>query len=314
MSSTMTAKQTREARMLKKDVRDNIDYYLMMLIPFVLIFIFSYLPMFGLIIAFQDYAAGKPFIGAGVKWVGLKHFSKFVNSYYFTRILKNTLVLNLMNLGMGFWVPIVFALTVNEIPYQRFRKFIQTVSYMPNFISSVVVAGMVITFIANDGIITRLINLFGFRVKSLNANAKAFPWIYTLTNVWKSFGWGSILYLSSISSIDPALYESADIDGATRLQKIWYVTLPFMLPLIVIQLILSIGNMLGSNTEMVMLLYNSAVYSTADVIGTYVYRESLLGVKYSYGTASGLILSILSFILVYIANMVSRRTTDFSLW
>ena len=299
---------------LKRDVRDNIDYYLMMLVPFKLIFIFSYLPMFGLVIAFQDYSAGRPFLGEGVKWVGLKHFSKFVNSYYFSRILRNTLVLNLMNLAMGFWVPIVFALTVNEIPFPRFKKFTQTVSYMPNFISSVVVAGMVISFIANDGIVTRLINGMGFQVKSINANAAAFPWVYTLTNVWKSFGWSSILYLSSITAIDPALYESAEIDGATRLQKIWFVTLPFMLPLIVIQLIFAVGGMLSSNTDMVLLLYNSAVYSTADVIGTYVYRESLLGAKYSYGTASGLILSVMSFILVYAANWVSRKLTDFSLW
>ena len=299
---------------LKRDVRDNIDYYLMMLVPFILIFIFSYLPMFGLIISFHDYSAGKPFLGAGVKWVGLKHFSKFINSYYFTRILRNTLVLNLMNLAMGFWVPIVFAITVNEIPFSPFKKFTQTVSYMPNFISSVVVAGMVISFIANDGIITRMINGMGFQVKSLNANAGAFPWVYTLTNVWKNFGWSSILYLSSITAIDPALYESAEIDGATRLQKIWFVTLPFMLPLIVIQLIFAVGGMLSSNTDMVLLLYNSAVYSTADVIGTYVYRESLLGAKYSYGTASGLILSVMSFILVYAANWVSRRLTDFSLW
>lgn len=286
----------------------------MMLVPFALIFIFSYLPMFGIVIAFQDYTAGKPFIGEGVTWVGFKHFQAFVNSYYFTRILRNTLVLSLLNLAMGFWVPIAFALIVNEICFSKYKKFIQTVSYMPNFISSVVVAGMVLSFIANDGIITRLLNALGFQVKSLNANPQAFPFIYTLTNVWKAFGWGSILYLSSISSIDPALYESAEIDGANRGHKIWYITLPFMLPLIIIQLIFAVGGLLSSNTEMVLLLYNSAIYSTADVIGTYVYRESLLGAKYSYGTASGLILSVMSFLLVYGANFISRKTTDFSLW
>jgi putative aldouronate transport system permease protein len=185
---------------------------------------------------------------------------------------------------------------------------------MPHFISAVVVAGMVITFIANDGIITRFMNFIGVTVKSLNANAQAFPYIYTLTNVWKNFGWGSILYLSTITSIDPSLYESADIDGASRIKKIWHITLPFMLPLIMIQLIFAIGGMLSSNTEMVLLLYNSAVYSTADVIGTFVYRETLLGIKYSYGAASGLLLSVMSFILVYTGNTVSRKLTDFSLW
>lgn len=286
----------------------------MMLVPFALIIVFSYLPLFGIIIAFQDYVTGKPFLGEGVKWVGLKHFRNFVNSYYFSRIMKNTVVLNLMNLAMGFWVPIVFALLVNEICFSKYRKVIQTVSYLPNFISSVVVAGMVLSFIANDGMIVSILAFMGIQVKSLNANAAAFPWIYTLTNVWKSFGWSSILYLSTIVSIDPSLYESADIDGAGRLDKIWHITIPFMLPLITIQLIFAIGGMLSSNTEMVLLLYNPSVYSTADVIGTFVYREALRGGKFSYGTASGLLLSVMSFILVYMANAVSRKTTDFSLW
>jgi len=286
----------------------------MMSVPFILIFIFSYLPMFGIVISFQNYSAGKPFFGPGVTWVGLDHFKSFVGSYYFPRIIRNTLVLSLLNLLMGFWPPILFALIVNEICLNKYRQFIQTVSYMPNFISAVVVAGMVISFIANDGMITKFLNALGFEIKSINANPQAFPFIYTFTNVWRSFGWGSILYLSTISAIDPALYESAEIDGAGRVKKIWYITLPFMLPLIMIQLIFTIGGMLGSNTEMVMLLYNSAVYSTADVIGTYVYRGSLLGGQYSYGTASGLLLSVMGFILVYSANFVSRKTTDFSLW
>ncbi|MDR1599072.1 MAG: ABC transporter permease subunit [Oscillospiraceae bacterium] len=301
-------------RELSRNARDNIDYYLLMAVPFVLIFIFSYLPLFGVVIAFQNYTPGKPFIGASTVWVGMKHFITFIKSYYFTRILRNTVVLNFMGLLMGFWVPVVFALVVNEIPKRRYKNFIQTVSYMPNFISTVVVAGMVLTFIANDGIITRLINAFGFNVKSLNATASVFPWVYTLTNIWKSFGWSSILYLSTITSIDPELYESADIDGASRLGKIAHITFPMMLPLVMIQLIFAVGNMLGSNTEMVLLLYNSAVYSTADVIGTYVYRDSLLGVKYSYGTASGLLLSVMSFVLVFGANAISRKTTNFSLW
>ena len=298
----------------KRNARDNIDYYLMMFVPLILIFVFSYLPLFGIIIAFQNYTPGKNFFGEGVNWVGIKYFEDFVKSYFFPRILRNTLVLNALSLIMGFWVPIVFALIVNEICYSKYKKLIQTVSYLPHFISSVVVAGMVLSFISNDGIITRFLNFIGFSVKSLNANAPAFPYIYTLTNVWKSFGWGSILYLSTISSIDPSLYESADIDGAGRIKKIWYITLPFMLPLIVIQLIFAIGGILSSNTEMVLLLYNPAVYSTADVIGTFVYRETLLAVKYSYGAASGLLLSVMSFILVYISNYASRKLTDFSLW
>ena len=304
----------RGRRTLHRDVRDNIDYYLMMLPTLVLIFIFSYLPLFGIIISFQNYTAGRPFLGSGVEWVGLKWYRQFVDAYYFSRILRNTLVLNLLGLAMGFWVPIAFALTVNEIRSSKFRKFTQTVSYMPNFISTVVVAGMVLSFIANDGIITLTLRALGIPAKSLNADPAVFPWVYTLTSVWKSFGWNSILYLSTITSIDPALYESADVDGATRMKKIWYITLPSMLSLIMIQLIMAIGGMLGSNTDLILLLYNPAVYSSADVIGTYVYRETLKTGKYSYGTAANLFMSVLSFVLVYAANYVSRKTTDFSLW
>lgn len=286
----------------------------MMIFPLIMIFLFSYLPMFGIIIAFQDYVAGRPFFGEGVIWVGLKWFREFVDSYYFARILRNTLVLNALNLVMGFWVPIIFALIVNEIRISKFKKFTQTVSYLPHFLSSVVVAGMVVSFIANDGIITLMLRAVGFEAKSLNADPGAFPWIYTLTSIWKSFGWSSIIYLSTIMAIDPGLYEAAAVDGAGRFRKIWHVTLPAMLPLIVIQLILSIGNMLSANTDLILLLYNSSTYKTADVIGTYVYRETLMGGKFSYGTASGLLMSILSFALTYIANAVSRKKTDYSMW
>ena len=297
-----------------RDTRENIQYYLMMIFPLIMIFLFSYLPMFGIIIAFQGYVAGRPFFGEGVIWVGLKWFREFVDSYYFARILRNTLVLNALNLVMGFWVPIIFALIVNEIRISKFKKFTQTVSYLPHFLSSVVVAGMVVSFIANDGIITLMLRAVGFEAKSLNADPGAFPWIYTLTSIWKSFGWSSIIYLSTITAIDPGLYEAAAVDGAGRFRKIWHVTLPAMLPLIVIQLILSIGNMLSANTDLILLLYNSSTYKTADVIGTYVYRETLMGGKFSYGTASGLLMSILSFALTYIANAVSRKKTDYSMW
>ncbi len=299
---------------MKRDTKDNIQYYLLMSIPLIAIFLFSYLPLFGIVIAFQDYVAGKPFFGNGVTWVGLRWFREFVHSYYFPRILRNTLVLNGMNLLFGFCVPIIFALLVNEIRVSKFKKFTQTVSYLPYFLSAVIVAGMVVNFISNDGIVTRMLRGMGLEAKSLNADPQAFPWIYTLTSIWKSFGWSSIIYLSTITAIDPGLYEAASVDGAGRLKKIWHITLPSMRALIVIQLILSIGGMLSSNTDLILLLYNSATYKTADVIGTYVYRESLMGGKFSYGTASGLLMSILSFALTWGANMVSRRTSEFSMW
>lgn len=297
-----------------RDVRENLQYYALMLIPFMFIFVFNYLPMFGIVIGFQDYVPGKSFLGSEVTWVGLKWFKKFVDSYYFGRILKNTLTLNFMGLIMGFLVPIIFALIVNEIKTSVFQKFTQTVSYLPHFLSGVVVAGMLTNFLANDGIITKFFCLFGFDAKNLLVNASAFPWIYTITNIWKSFGWSSIIYLSTISAIDPGLYEAAALDGAGRIKRIWYITIPSMLPLIIIQLILSVGSMLNANTDLILLIYNASTYKTADVIGTFTYRETLLGGEFSYGTASGLLMSIFGFTLTYIANAASRKFTEFSMW
>lgn len=298
----------------KRDTRENIQYYILMLIPMIFIFVFCYLPMFGIVIAFQDYVPGRPFFGDGAIWVGLKWFRDFTGSYYFTRILRNTLVMNAMGLAFGFMVPIIFALIVNEIRISKYKKFTQTVSYLPYFLSAVVVAGMVNSFIRSDGILTVILQALGFEAKSLNSSPEAFPWIYTITNIWKSFGWSSIIYLSTIAGIDPGLYEAASVDGAGRIVKIWHITIPSLLPLIMIQLIFSIGGMLGSNTDLILLLYNPSVYSTADVIGTYVYRETLMGGRFSYGTASGLLMSILSFILVFVANKISAKVTDYSLW
>ena len=192
---------------LTRNTKENIELYLIMLPTVLLIIVFMYIPLYGIVIAFQDYVPGAPFFGLGTKWVGLKHFKDFISSYYFTRIVKNTVVLNLMNLGFGFWVPIVFAQLLNELKDSFFKKFVQTASYLPYFISSVVVAGMVLSFTATDGIINKLIAALGGTAQAWNTKASAFPWIYTLTCIWQSFGWGSILYLSSISSIDPSLYE-----------------------------------------------------------------------------------------------------------
>jgi len=304
----------RAKKTVSRDIRDNIELYLILLPVLVLIFIFSYMPMYGVVIAFQNYQPGMPFIGPNVKWVGLAHFEQFISSFYFGRILRNTLTLSGLNLLMGFWIPIIFALLLNEINHSKIKKFIQTVSYMPHFISMVVVAGMVISFISADGIIPKLAEAVGLQAKGLNTNPPAFKWIYTVTNIWKSFGWGSILYLSTMSAIDPNLYEAADIDGATRAKRIWYITIPHLIPLVIIQLIFAVGGLMNANTEMILLLYNPAIYSSADVIGTYMYRDGLLGGKFSFGSAVGLLMNILSFILVIGANMLARRLTDYSLW
>lgn len=311
-------REKREKNFLKRDVSENIQYYVMMFPTLALIFLFNYVPLFGIVIAFQNYMAGKPFFGPKVEWVGLKWFKEFVNSFYFKRIIRNTVRINLMEIAIGFLVPIIFALLVNEIRNTKFKKITQTISYLPHFLSSVIAAGIVIRLISSDGVITKFINIIGsvagFEVKSLTTSIEAFPWIYVLTGIWKGFGWASILYLSTISSVDPGLYEAAAIDGAGRLKRIWHITLPAMAPLITIKLIMEIGGLLGANTDLILNLYNPSVYESADVLGTFMYRETLQGGKFSYGTAAGLLMSGIGFVLTYTANTISRKFTDYSMW
>lgn len=310
-SSDVLKKQKRMRR-----IRDNVELYSLIFPVLIHIFIFCYIPMYGILIAFQNYTPGSPILAfdGSVKWVGLKHFVSFVTSPMFPRLFYNTFHLSFLNLAFGFLCPILFALLVNELKDNFFKKFLQTTSYMPYFISSVVVAGMVLSFLNADGILNQFLGLFNVPPKAYNTLPKAFPIFYTVTCIWKSFGWGSILYLSTISSIDPGLYESAKIDGANRLQRCWYVTLPHLSNLIIIQLIFSIGGLLGSNTELILLLYVPATYSTADVIGTYVYRDGLMGGRFSYGTAVGIFTSVINFTLLYITNKISSKVADYGIW
>ena len=292
------------------------ELYLLMLPALVLIFIFCYIPIYGVLIAFQDYYPGRPILAfdGGVIWVGLKHFISFVESRVFWRLIRNTLVLSGLNLVFGFWVPIVFALVLNELQLPRYKKFVQTASYMPHFISNVVVAGMLFSFISTDGIVSVLRTKLGMEAVAFNVQPGAFPALYTFTNVWKTFGWNSILYLASIASIDQNLYEAARLDGAGRLQQMRYITLPSLKPIIMLMLIMAAGGIMNTNSDMILLLYTPATYETADVIGTYVYRETLLTGRFSYGAAVGLFTSVINFALVFVANAISRKTAEFSLW
>ena len=299
---------------MKRNGIEMLQCYSLLLPVLVLIFIFNYIPMYGIVIAFQKYLPGSPFIGPNVKWVGLKYFTKFINSVFFPRFIRNTVVLSLYNLLFGFSVPILFALLMDQVRHLRYKKFVQTVSYLPYFISNVVVAGMVINFVDVHGVISRFLTLFGLPEQNWLVKSSAFPAIYTVTNIWKGFGFSSILYFSTISSIDTSLYESARMDGANRLQQVWHITLPGIKHIVAIQLIMQIGGILGSNTDMILLLYNEAIYDTADVIGTYVYRVGLLGGQYSYTTAAGLFMSAIGFALTFITNKVSNKLTGFGLW
>ena len=297
-------------------IRENIELYTIMLPTIILIFIFCYIPIYGLLIAFQDYSPGMPFLSftQDIKWIGLKHFTRFVTGPFFNRIMLNTVLLSSYNLLFGFWLPIIFALLLNEVRSLHFKKFVQTASYLPYFISTVVVAGMVLSFVRPDGLINSLVEAFGGSRAAINTDPGAFPILYTISNVWKSFGFNSILYLSAITAIDPTLYESAHLDGATRMQSMWHITLPGIKPTIAIMLIMAVGSLLGSNTDLILLLYSPATYPTADVIGTYVYRLGIEGGQFSYTTAIGLLSSVINFILVFIANKTSDKIAGYSLW
>lgn len=301
-------------RKVRRDIlQENIEVWAMMLPVLVVIFIFSYIPLWGVVISLQDYKMGSPFWDR-TSWVGLRWIVRFCESIYFKRLLVNTLRLSLLQLLFSFWVPIIFALFLNEVTNLRYKKVVQTCSYLPYFVSSVVVAGMAISFLDPNGIINNITGAFGAQPREFITEPKSFPAIYTVTTIWKDFGFASILYFSALSSIDPALYEAARIDGANHMRQIWHITLPGIKGIIAIRLIMSVGAILGSNTDMILLLYNTSTYTTADVIGTYVYRMGIEGGQFSYTTAVNLFMSIIGFTLTYMANRVSNALTGSGLW
>ena len=295
-------------------IRNNIEMYSLFLPVAIIIIIFSYIPIYGVVVAFQNYAPGSPFIGPNVRWVGLTHFIQFYNSPFFSRIMWNTVYLSMLGLFFTFWAPIIFTLLLNEVRHTKYKRFIQTASYLPHFISMVVVAGMAIAFVNTDGLINILLGPLGLDVKNHRLSASAFPTIYTVTNIWKTFGFGSILYFSALTSIDPNLYEAAKIDGANRIRQAWHITIPGLRNIIVINIILSVSQILGSNTEFILLFYNPAIYETSDVLGTYIFRLGIEGGRFSLTAAIGLFMSVIGFILAFSANKISKKISGFGLW
>lgn len=279
-----------------------------MLIPIVLYYvIFHYVPMFGNIIAFQDYKITRGILDS--EFVGFKHFVTFLNDFYFWRLIKNTLTINVLNLIFSFPMPIILALLLNEVRNQRFKKCVQTITYMPHFISVVIVCGLVTNFVSTDGLINSVIKALGGEGVQFLTTPRYFPAIYIISGIWQNIGWSSIIYLSALSSIDQELYEAAAIDGASRWKQTIHITIPGILPTISILLIMQIGQMLSVGYEKIILLYNPSIYETADVISTYVYRQGILGANYSYSAAVGLFNSIVNFVLLITANKVSKKST-----
>jgi len=298
---------------LGTNIRKHKLLYVMALPVIAYYLIFHYFPMYGIIIAFQQFVPAKGFLGS--EWVGFKHFIDFFNDVYFLRTVRNTLLLNLYSLVFGFPIPIIFALLLNEVKNRYFKSFTQTITYMPHFISSVVICGIVADFTSPGGLISQIVGtITGNPSLNLLGNAAAFPVIFTVMNIWQGFGWGSIIYFASISSIDPTLYEAASIDGASRFRQAINITLPSIMPTMVIMLILRLGQMMSLGWEKIILLSGPLTYETADVISTYTYRRGILEMNYSYGAAIGLFNSAVNLVLILTANKISQKVNETSMW
>ncbi|WP_156889729.1 ABC transporter permease [Paenibacillus harenae] len=298
---------------VRKDFAKNKLIY-MMLSPAILYFlIFHYGPMYGMQIAFKDYTVHLGFWGS--PWAGLDNFKEFFSSYYFGRILKNTILLSLYSLIFAFPAGIILALLLNEIRSSWFKRSVQTITYMPHFISLVVVVGIMFDFLARDGLVNHMLtSMFGIEPIAFMREAGWFRILYIGSGIWQNIGWSSIIFLASIASIDPSIYEAAKIDGAGRWKQTWHVTLPGIAPTIIILLILNIGQLLSVGNEKILLMYNPITYETADVIGTYTYRKGILETDYSYAAAVGMFNAIISFTLLVVANGVSRKTSETKIW
>lgn len=296
------------------DMKMNWFAYLVFIPVIIWYIVFAYLPMWGILIAFKNY---RPLLGFwDSDWIGFTHFEEFFSGIYAWRLIRNTIMLNVWALLLGFPAPILLALLLNEVKARKFKRTVQTITYLPHFISLVVICGMIVIFTGPNGIITRFVAAFSGHDPntSLLAVSRYFRPIYTISGIWQSVGWNSIIYLSAMSSISPELYESADLDGANRMQKMRFITIPSIAPTIVILLIFAVGGMMGSSFEKVILLYNNMTMDRADVIASYVYRVGLRDNNLSFSTAVGLFSSVINFALLWITNTIARRYSDYSIW
>lgn len=285
-----------------------------MLIPVVIFFaVFSYYPLYGILIAFKDYSISRGILGS--PWAGLRYFRQFFSSPYFGRLLRNTVLISVYSLLWGFPIPILFALLLNEFKDGKFKRVIQTVSYLPHFISLVVICGILIDiFSPQGGVVNSL--LYSLKGKRINffGEPEWFRTMYVGSGVWQEFGWNSIIYLAAITGINPDLYEAARIDGAGRLRQIWHVTLPGIKPTILTLLILNLGNIMSVGYEKIILLYSPTTYETADVISTYVYRTGLLSQQYSYAGAVGLFNSAINIAILVLCNFAGKKLFGVGIW
>lgn len=298
---------------IRRELIRNRYLYLLAVPVIAYYIIFCYLPIGGIAIAFKQYDLAKGIWDSS--WVGLKYFKEFFESLYFPRLMKNTLLISIYDLLLGFPAPVIFALLLNELRGSFFKKMVQTITYLPHFISLVVICGMITDFFSTEGIITKILAALGGEQINYLGDPAYFRSIYVWTNVWQGIGWGSIVYLAAISGIDQELYEAAVIDGAGRLRQALSVTLPCIAPTIIIMLILRMGSIMSVGFEKIILLYSPATYETGDVIASFVYRRGLgTSAQYSYATAVGLFQSIVNLVLLFAANRISKRVSETSLF
>ncbi len=295
-------------------IRRNWGLYLMMLPALVLLLCFTYRPMYGVLIAFKEYKAANGILGSAWADPWFKYFKKFFDSFQFGTTIRNTLVITLYGL-LVFPVPVILALGINQMRDGRYRKVFQTVTYMPHFISTVVIVGLITLLLSpGSGVFGAICNLFGFEAPNLMGSAGAFKHLYVWTDVWQHAGWDSIIYIAALSGVDPSLYEAATVDGATNLQKIRHVDIPMLLPTAVIMLIMRMGNLMSLGFEKVYLMQNDLNLSSSEVISTYVYKIGVINTQYSYSAAINLFSTIVNFVLLILVNKISKQLSENSLW
>lgn len=297
---------------LRADRVRNRSLYVLVLPVVIFYILFNYKPIYGAIIAFQDYV---PRLGiSGSEWVGLANFKRFFSDIYFGRLMKNTLLLSVYDILFGFPAPIILALLLNEIHNKFFKNVTQTITYLPHFISMIVVCGMLTDFSLSTGLFNDIIEFFGGERHPLLQDPKLYRTIYIASGIWQQVGWGTIIYLSALAGVDSQLYEAAEIDGATKWKQTLHVTLPGIAPTIITMFILKIGKLMSMGYEKTILLYNPSTFETADIISSYVYRIGLLEQDWSYSTAIGLFNSVINFVLLILANKLSKKFSETSLW
>jgi putative aldouronate transport system permease protein len=308
-----TRTQTGYFARLGQNIATHYELYLFMIPALVAVFVFLYIPMYGIQIAFRDYTLSRGVLGS--PWVGLKHLERFLGGYHFLRLLRNTLVISIYGIIVGFPIPIVFALLLNQFQNQRFKRLLQTVTYMPHFISVVVLVGMVLVFFSpRTGLYAHLSTLLGREPQNLMGSNQWFSTIYVFSGIWQNTGWNSIIFLAALSAVDPQLYDAASMDGASRFQQTIYIDLPALVPTIMILLILTAGNILNVGFEKIFLMQNSMNQDVSEVFATFVYKQGISGGQFSYAAAAGLFNNVVNCILLIAVNYVARRSSDYSLW